>query len=93
MATQTANGKPRTVRARARDEQFLTSQRGTQVEDQFATVQRLYSEGVPATWKNKHAFLGPVRLMKKSGEMTKEGEFLETQGWVRPGRLGKRIPA
>ena len=93
MATLFSNGKRRTVRARARDEQFLASQRGTNAEDQFATVQRLYSDGVPITWKNKHAFLGSVKLMKRSGELTKEGEFLETQGWVPPGRVGTRIPA
>ena len=90
-----AHGHKRSSRAVARANQFEASQRGSALPpgDKFAFVQNLYSDGTPVTWKNKQAFMGSVRLMRRSGELTDEGQFLTTQGWVPPGRVGTRIPA
>ena len=90
-----AHGHKRSNRAVARATTFEASQHSGTVPpgDRFEFVQALYSDGTPVTWKNKQAFLGSVRLMKRSGELTDEGQVLETQGWVPPGRVGTRIPA
>jgi len=76
-----AHGHRRSTRAVARATKFEASQ-----EDAFAFVQRLYSDGTPVTWKDKQAFLGSVRLLRRNGELTDEGQFLTMQGWVPPGR-------
>ena len=78
-----AHGHRRSTRAVARADRFEASR----TPDRFAFVQQLYSDGTPVTWKNKHAFLGSVRLLRKNGELTDEGEFLTSQGWVPPGRI------
>ena len=90
-----AHGHTRSVRAVARANKFEASLRGSALPpgDKFAFVQGLYSDGTLVTWRNKRAFLGSVQLMKKSGELTEEGQFLETQGWVPPGRVGSRTLA
>ena len=74
-----AHGHRRSTRAVARADKF-------EAGDTFAFVQRLYSDGTPVTWRDKQAFLGSVRLLRRNGELTDEGQFLTTQGWVPPGR-------
>ena len=88
-----AHGHKRSLRAVARADQFEARTRGKKLPEvnRFEIVRQLYSEDAPLTWKNKQAFLGPVRLMKRSGELTEEGAFLETHGWVPPGRTRRLL--
>ena len=75
------------MRAKARREKFLHSL--AVKGDNFEGVRILFSSGEPIVWKRKKAFMGSVLIQKANGELTKEGEYLETQGWTRPkaGRL------
>ena len=78
------------MRARARREKFLDSLRLDKplAGDTFESAQQLFSAGVPVTWKNREGLLGKIKIMKANGELTKEGQFIETQGWQRP-KAGK----
>ena len=84
-----AHGHKRSVRAVARASKFDGG--AAAAPEQFELVRRLWSEETPLVWKRRQAFLGPVRLMLKTGELTDAGAFLETQGWVPPGRVRRHI--
>ena len=76
------------MRAKARREKFLYSLRedGAVEGDNFEGVRALFSSGEQIVWKKKKAFMGKILIQKANGELTKEGSYLETQGWTRPGR-------
>ena len=88
-----AHGHKRSNRAVARADKFEASLRKPPDKppgDKFELVQRLYSADTPVSWKRRLAFLGPVQLMQGTGKLTDAGKYLETLGWVPPGRI-KRL--